>query len=324
MQKEKEMMEESDVTIKHEKEGILDNCVRMDEISYVYRKVKILDHVSVTFCPKDFCVIFGEQGAGKTVLFRILLGFLPSYKGSIRFWGQEKKRRDKFLRAAIRYVPEEIAWEYGMKVSDYFRMAQSRSLEYDLQLQEKMCEYFQIDIRVKMLEMSYQQNKLVQILAAVCAGPRILILEEPIRYMNADVFGTVMRLLRVWAWTGHTVLVSTRDYARVSEYGNCYVYLKQGRVIAQGRIHHPDFRHKIVYVRGGNLKYIDTQMDRCIGEKQHYKIYLYKQNMQHLADILKKSGCKDYAIKPLTMEEELEEDLLYPKKEQKDDLVDET
>jgi len=280
----------------------------LENVSYILRKNQILNQISFTLKEKDFCVLFGPEGSGKTLLFHILMGFVPKYQGNVKFFGKDIKQFYKKEYGKIRFVPEGVAWEENMTISHYINMIKSTSAHYNQEIHEKLWEDFQLPTGIKMLDMTYQQNKLIQILVTICAEPSILILDNPSCYLEEDIYQRVLHYLRIWTRTGKIVLLSSRSYQLSSNYANCYVYLKEGQLVSFGRIKRPDYRQKIITVDGGDYSYLNKMMDKCIAEEKRKRVYLYKGEMKNIPDILNTSGCRDCTIEELTMEEELEED----------------
>ncbi len=81
--------------------------LRIDNLSYSYRRgVKALDSVSGTL-PKGFTLLLGQNGAGKTTLLRLLSGMLYPQEGIIDFEGEEPRRRTPQFLSRVFFVPDD-------------------------------------------------------------------------------------------------------------------------------------------------------------------------------------------------------------------------
>ena len=260
--------------------------IELENITYNYKKFSLLNQVSFSLKKRDFCILFGPQNAGKTLLFHILMGFIPRYQGMVKLFDIEANYSVRKPDMKIRFIPQAIAWEDNISITQYINMTACSSENYDIEL----------------------QNKLIQILTAVCSNPDILILDEPSFYLDPPVYERVLHYLRIWAKTGKTVLLASRNYSNAAKYANCYAYLKQGQLISFGRINRPDYRHKIVTVTGGDYTYLEEKMSKCIAKERRNRVYLYTGNMKELPNILHTAECLDVTIEELTIEEELEKD----------------
>lgn len=279
--------------------------IKLENVTYNYKKFCLLNQVSFSLKKKDFCILFGPQNAGKTLLLHIIMGFLPKYQGNIKRLDIKINHSFNKTNMKMRFVPEAIAWEDNITIASYLNMAAPLE-NYDVELQNKLWQEFQLPTDKKMLQMSYEQNKLIQILTAVCSGSDILVLDNPGFYLNSSTYERVLHYLRIWVKTGKIVLLASRDYPNAAKYANCYAYLKQGQLISFGRINRPDYRQKIVTVTGGDYTYLEKKMDKCIIKEKRTRVYLYTGNMKELPNILHTARCQDSTIEELTMEEELE------------------
>lgn len=282
--------------------------IELENITYNYKKFSLLNQISFSLKKNDFCILFGPANAGKTLLFHILMGFNPRYQGNIKLFDTEISHLFRKPNMKVRFIPETIAWEENITIAHYLNMTATVSGNYNTELQSKLWQEFKLPTNKKMLQMTYEQNKLIQILATVCSDPDILVLDEPGFYLAPFVYERVLHYLRIWSKTGKTVLLASREYSDAAKYANCYAYLKQGQLISFGRINRPDYRHKIVTVTGGDYAYLDEKMDKCIVKEKQSRVYLYTGNMKKLPNILCTAKCWDCTIEELTMEEELEED----------------
>ncbi len=280
--------------------------IKLENITYNYKKFSLLNQVSFSLKTKDFCILFGPENAGKTLLLHIILGFTSRYQGNIELLDMKINDSFKKTNMKMRFVPEAIAWEENITIAQYLNITIATSKSYDFELQNKLWQEFQLPTGKKMLQMSYEQNKLIQILTAVCSGPDILVLDNPGFYLNSSTYERVLHYLRIWVKTGKIVLLASRDYPNAAKYANCYAYLKQGKLISFERINQPDYRQKIVTVTGGDYTYLEKKMDKCIVKEKRTRVYLYTGNMKELPNILYTAGCQDSTIEELTMEEELE------------------
>lgn len=70
--------------------------IYIKELSKAYGKMKVLDHLSVSYESGKIYGLVGENGAGKTTLFNCIMG-VTDYDGEIR----------KFSKMAVGYMPAE-------------------------------------------------------------------------------------------------------------------------------------------------------------------------------------------------------------------------
>lgn len=82
--------------------------VEVSGLSFSYGKERILDEAELKIVPGEFVAIVGESGIGKTTLVRLMMSFLQSPEGIIRFYNNkgETEVANGGSREFISYVPQ--------------------------------------------------------------------------------------------------------------------------------------------------------------------------------------------------------------------------
>jgi zinc transport system ATP-binding protein len=90
----------------------LDNVLEVDRLSIRFEKVEVLTDLSFQVAKGNSLAVIGPNGAGKTVLFRSLIGSIPS-EGTIR-WARD---------ARIGYVPQKLDLDRDVPITgrDFLR-----------------------------------------------------------------------------------------------------------------------------------------------------------------------------------------------------------
>ena len=106
--------------------------VKLDHVSKSYGPNLVLDDICWQVSADDRVGLIGNNGTGKTTLFKMMTGDIPQSKGKV----------DRAKRAGIGYLPQEPVFGSDMKLRDAIRMAAFDHM-YDLEkrmenLTEKM------------------------------------------------------------------------------------------------------------------------------------------------------------------------------------------
>lgn len=280
--------------------------VEITDVSFAYTGETVLKDVRLTVEEGDFLVLFGADDAGKTTLAHLLTGLLKRQEGSITLFGQDIDQFTEQERAWLRYVPDEVVLE-NITAADYFSLWQSVSLEYDRELEDKLCEMFQVNQQNKFLNMTYGENKSAQMIAAICARPRLLILDEPANFLTDKLWLDFLQVLKECHVEGMTILLITEKYADAAGYANRYAYLKEGTIKNSADVPVPERRWKVITMEGGNSEILNKMMNghEVRGDQN---ICLYREDMTKLPLILQRTGGRDFIVEETTLEEELDMD----------------
>lgn len=284
------------------------NIVNIDRLVKTHKDKGILDIENFTVDQNDFQILFGENDSGLTSLLHILIGYDVRYSGNVEVLGCKPGRKSESDRKRVRYVPDDIIMEEIMIAEEYLKIACKATSEYDIKLQSSLCETFEIDIKDKLMNMTYNNNKLVQIIAAVCARPDLLMLDEPVNFLNINSYKKVLKILDKLNNDGMCIVLTVENYEDARDCGNRYAYFRKGKVVQSGKIIVPDYRNKIISMQGADKEYMENHMDKEIYSEGQRSVYLYKQEISRLPSILKDSGARDFTVESMKLEEEINSD----------------
>ena len=291
--------------------------VNITNLEVSYSGETALNSVSLSISAGDFLVLFGADDAGKTTLLHVLMGFVTKYQGNAEIFSKTAGRLNSEEQNRIRYVPDDIIWEQ-LTAARYFALWNARSPGYDHEWEQDLCEAFSVSPAASLMGMTYNENKSVQLAAAICAKPDLLILDEPANFLDERNYAFLLKALTQLNELGTTVLLVTEKYRDAMGYGNSYIYLKEGQIKKSGYVPYPDCRRKIVSVTGGNKTFLQEHLGNAIEDafiKDQYfetgyakSVYLYNGEMRLLPNILHRCACRDFVVEEMTFEEEIDLD----------------
>ena len=184
----------------------------------------------------DFYVLFGPDDSGKTEIINAIMGITKRYAGSVLYEGKEIKKLSMKERKTIRYVPDEILMLYGVRVKKYLKnMARTYQVK-DKELVAQLVEYFEIDTKEYLTEMTYEGNKLVSIIGALLTSPKLLILDEPFNFLTEEMSEKLLSYLKKKNEEGMSILLLLEHFEDADENANSYVYIKEGELIHEDRV----------------------------------------------------------------------------------------
>lgn len=200
--------------------------IDIKDLSFAYDKQMILEDINLSVEEKDFLAIIGPNGGGKSTLLKLILGINPLKKGFISILGKEPSESLK----EIGYVPQNtnVNTDFPIKVIEVVMMGhvstkrplfgygQDEMLSaMDALEQVSMQEFAQ----TKIGSLSGGQRQRVMIARALCAHPRILILDEPTSSIDITGQRSIYELLRELN-KSVTIIVVSHDISVILEYAN--------------------------------------------------------------------------------------------------------
>ena len=83
--------------------------VEIDNVSFAYGEVSVLEGINFTVEAGDFLGIIGPNGSGKTTLLRLMLGLLVPTRGAVRLFGHSPANLTHWGR--LGYVPQKATFD---------------------------------------------------------------------------------------------------------------------------------------------------------------------------------------------------------------------
>lgn len=192
--------------------------VMLRDVSMAWDGRSILDGVSLVVRKGDFIAITGPNGGGKTTLLRILLGLLKPSRGTVI-------RNDESLR--IGYLPQKnmIDSHFPISVREVIMSGLLSSGELDDRMKE---EFYRQTVEEMGLEehtdkpigvLSGGQLQRALLGRAIISRPGLLVLDEPLSYIDKRFEHKLYALIEKYAETTTIVLVS-HEMTRIAEMAN--------------------------------------------------------------------------------------------------------
>ena len=158
------------------------SLIELRNVCFGYGRKKILENINLTIEPKDYILIVGENGSGKTSLLKCILGEISPTKGVIR--GARE------YTSKIGYIPQLKEIEVNFPASVYEIVLSGRigykgkNIRYSYLDKNHVIENAEKLKILNLLETPYKnlsggQKQRVLLARAMCAKDEILILDEP-------------------------------------------------------------------------------------------------------------------------------------------------
>ena len=182
---------------------------------------EILHDVGFSLQAGEVTGLIGSNGAGKTTIFRVILGLETPSAGKVLFAGHPRPRRNR----SIGYVPQSIGLDgdrFGIPLP-----SRSRRQLVDEMLEAVDAQGF-ADARVGKLSGGELQRTLIA--HALIAKPRLLLLDEPLANLDIrseqEVVGLLAKIAKAQAIA---VLISAHEMNPLLPVMDRVVYVASGR-----------------------------------------------------------------------------------------------
>ena len=231
--------------------------LKVEEVTMQFGGLRALGDVNFTISEGEIFGLIGPNGAGKTTLFNCVTGVYAPTAGRVSFDGAAitGRRPDQIVELGIcrtfqqiRLFPNMTALENVIVGTDahhrqgvlqaIFRTPKMRHEEHDGQEQaEEQLKFVGIHKYANELagNLSYGDQRRVEIARALATKPSLLLLDEPAAGMNPTEKGRLMQLISRVRDQGVTILVIEHDMKVVMGISDLVAVLDYGEKIAEGQ-----------------------------------------------------------------------------------------
>lgn len=217
--------------------------IEVKELCKSYSGETVLDIPELLCYKGESLGIVGNNGAGKTTFFQLLLDLIAPDSGMLRSKGIEVAKSEAWKSFTGSYLDEGFLIDY-LTPEEYFafiaRLA-GISREDLQQKLEKYEDFFQGEVlgRKKYIrDLSKGNQKKVGIAGALMGDPEVLILDEPFANLDPSTQYQLRDYLqRLDRETDMTLLISSHDLGHVTEFCQRIVILDHGQVVKDLRTH---------------------------------------------------------------------------------------
>lgn len=221
--------------------------LKVKGLSFSYDKQKILENINFDVNEKDYLAIIGPNGGGKSTLLKLILGINKIQSGEIQIYSDVAAKG----LSLIGYVPQNtnINIDFPIKVIEVVLMGYTGNKRPFFGYGKKEMQQAKKALRqvgmtdfanTKIGELSGGQRQRVLIARALCANPKILLLDEPTSSIDTQGQKEIYSLLK--ELNQHiTIVVVSHDISVILGYAKKVAYINKSLVMHDVSIDKKEF-----------------------------------------------------------------------------------
>lgn len=206
---------------------------------WVRKDLNILQDISLVFQPREFIVVVGQSGGGKSTLIDAIAGYRPATHGKVFVNEVDVYRNFDAVRSNIGYVPQrdiihmELTVYQALDYAARLRMPPDTTREERHQRIMDVLEDLDLAHRkdVQISGLSGGQQKRVSIGVELLTKPGLFFLDEPTSGLDPGTETALMHLMRRLADQGRTIVLVTHATKNVM-LADKIVFLARGGYLA--------------------------------------------------------------------------------------------
>ena len=210
--------------------------LKVSNVTKYYGNLKAVDNLSFEVKEGEIFGLLGLNGAGKTTTFRMIMGLIDDYTGTITLNDQ---KIDYSITDKIGFLTEERSLLTKMTVLEqvkFYAVLKGMTEEKAEKELDSLLELFEIkDYKYKKIkELSKGNQQKIQFITAIIHKPKLLILDEPFSGLdpiNVELFKKVILKLKE---SGTIIIFSSHRMEHVELFCEKLVVLVKGKAVLNG------------------------------------------------------------------------------------------
>lgn len=216
------------------------NILEVKKLHKSFGGLKAVNDCSFEVRKNSITGLIGPNGAGKTTIFNLITGVIEKDEGQIIFeensissWPTHKRARAGLVRTfqAIRIFP-------NLNLIDNIKVALPFTNESDQKNKAmELLKSVNLEEKAKLFagELSYGQQKLLEIARCVATDPKMILLDEPAAGINPTMLNAILGYIQNLQKKGMTILVIEHDMGFIMKLCEKIIVMDYGKEIAVGK-----------------------------------------------------------------------------------------
>lgn len=211
--------------------------IEAKQLSKSYNGVTVLNIENLTVNTGESLGLAGNNGAGKTTFFSLLLDLIEPTTGQITNNGIVVNESEAWKPFTAAFIDETFLIGY-LTAEEYFYFIGDLRTQSKTQIDQFLApfaEFFNDEIlnkRKYLRDLSKGNQKKVGIIAALIGNPKIVILDEPFANLDPTTVSRLKKILKeIAADPTRTLLISSHDLQHTVEVCNRIVVLEKGKIV---------------------------------------------------------------------------------------------
>jgi tungstate transport system ATP-binding protein len=223
--------------------------LRLEEVGFVAGGRRIIDGVSLALAAGPSTIILGANGAGKSVLMRLMHGLLQPSSGRVVWSGSQPGRRQAmvFQRPVMLRRSALANVVYPLQLSG---LPQTEKIAMEALEEVGLAHLAHRPARV----LSGGEQQRLALARAWALHPEVLFLDEPTANLDPGATREIETVIKAFDASGTKIVMSTHSLGQARRLGDEVIFLHQGRVAERAPVDrffpHPASPEAAAFVKG--------------------------------------------------------------------------
>ncbi|MPM73848.1 Vitamin B12 import ATP-binding protein BtuD [bioreactor metagenome] len=229
------------------------SVISIKNFSKKYGDFLAVDNISLTVNKGEIIGFVGKNGAGKSTTIRSMVNMIFPTKGEILINDLDSVKDSKKIKKQLSYVPSESSFYDNMKVEELLDFC-LKFCHADKERISALANYFELDLKKKISELSLGNAKKVSIVQAFLKESDVIVLDEPTSGLDPLMQNKFFDLLLKEKEKGVTIFLSSHNLSEIEKYCDKVIIIKDGKIVDMLEMKNVKLKHKqtVSYVLKNN------------------------------------------------------------------------
>lgn len=196
-----------------------------------YGPIRALNDLNMDLYGGQVVALLGENGCGKTTLFKILAGVCQVYEGDAQIAGHRPGPESK---AKVSYLPDASFLPNSAKASACIKLYRDFFADFNADKALDSIQFFGLDPNMRLQDMSKGMREKVQISLAMARNASVYLLDEPISGVDPAARQLILDgILRNFSPDG-LLVIATHLIHDLEPIVDSVVLMRYGQVLLSG------------------------------------------------------------------------------------------
>ena len=211
--------------------------IETSNLQKVYNEITVLNLPDLKIGQGESFGLVGNNGAGKTTFFNLILDLIEATSGSVTSGGIVVSGSEHWKGYTGAYLDEQFLIDF-LTPEEYFEFIANLNKMTRVQFYQKLAlfsDFFNneiVGVKKYIRDLSKGNQKKIGIAAALMTDPEVLILDEPFPHLDPSSVSRLKNILSAVKKKGDTtILISSHDLNHVTEVCERIVLLEKGNIL---------------------------------------------------------------------------------------------
>jgi len=202
--------------------------ISLNGVSKSFGEKNVLKDINLSVGSGELIGLVGKSGSGKSVLIKMIIGFLKPDSGSIVMNKSEENSINFSMQGNSIY--DHLTVKQNL---DYFSKIYGLSRESRKKIIPYLIGRLNLDLfeNVIVKKLSGGTQKRVDIACALLNNPRILVLDEPFLGLDPELVKIIGEFILELNKGGRTIIISSHDLIELNKICSRFILVKEGNLV---------------------------------------------------------------------------------------------